>query len=53
MSLFSGLDKFGLGKLEKMDVFEEEHKKEEGGKLCGRKVCKNGAGNPGLYGRER
>ena len=30
MSLFSGLDQFGLGKLEKMDVFEEEHKKEEG-----------------------
>lgn len=29
MSLFSGLDKFGLGKLEKMDVFEEEKKKEE------------------------
>ena len=29
MSLFSGLDQFGLGKLEKMNVFEEEHKKEE------------------------
>lgn len=29
MSLFSGLDKFGLGKLEEMDVFEEEHKEEE------------------------
>lgn len=27
MSLFSGLDQFGLGKLEKMDVFEEEGKK--------------------------
>lgn len=27
MSLFSGLNQFGLGKLEKMDVFEEEHKK--------------------------
>lgn len=26
MGLFSGLDKFGLGKLEKMDVFEEEKK---------------------------
>lgn len=29
MSLFSGLDQFGLGKLEKMNVFEEEHRKEE------------------------
>lgn len=28
MGLFSGLDQFGLGKLEKMDVFEEEAKKE-------------------------
>ncbi len=28
MSLFSGLDKLGLGKLEKMDVFEGEDKKE-------------------------
>lgn len=28
MSLFSGLDRFGLGKLEKMDVFEEEEKKD-------------------------
>ena len=28
MGLFSGLDQFGLGKLEKMDVFEEEVKKE-------------------------
>ena len=27
MSLFSGLDQFGLGKLEKMDVFEDESKK--------------------------
>lgn len=27
MGLFSGLDQFGLGKLEKMDVFEEEGKK--------------------------
>ncbi len=27
MNLFSGLDKFGLGKLEKMEVFEEESKK--------------------------
>lgn len=27
MSLFSGLDQFGLGKLEKIDVFEEENKK--------------------------
>lgn len=27
MSLFSGLDQFGLGKLEEMDVFEEEGKK--------------------------
>lgn len=25
-NLFSGLDKFGLGKLEKMDVFAEEHR---------------------------
>lgn len=29
MSLFSGLDKLGLGKLEKMDVYEEEAKKAE------------------------
>ncbi len=29
MSLFHGLDKFGLGKLEKMDVFEDETKKEK------------------------
>ena len=29
MSLFHGLDKFGLGKFEKMDIFEEETKKEE------------------------
>lgn len=28
MSLFSGLSQFGLGKLEKMDVFEEEGQKE-------------------------
>ncbi len=28
-SLFSGLEKFGLGKLEKLEVFEEEAKKEE------------------------
>lgn len=27
MSLFSGLEKFGLGKLEKMEVFEEDAKK--------------------------
>ena len=27
-SLFSGLEKFGLGKLEKLEVFEEETKKE-------------------------
>lgn len=27
MSLFSGLDQFGLGKLESMNVFEEENKK--------------------------
>lgn len=27
MGLFSGLEKFGLGKLEKMDVFEEEKEK--------------------------
>lgn len=27
MSLFSGLEKFGLGKLEKMEVFDEETKK--------------------------
>ena len=26
MGLFSGLSQFGLGKLEKMDVFEEEKK---------------------------
>lgn len=29
MSLFHGLDKFGLGKLEKMDVFEDETKKDK------------------------
>ena len=29
MGLFSGLEKFGLGKLEKMDVFEEEKKRDE------------------------
>ena len=28
MGLFSGLEKFGLGKLEKMDVFEEEKKRD-------------------------
>lgn len=28
-SLFSGLEKFGLGKLEKLEVYEEETKKEE------------------------
>ena len=28
MSLFSGLSQFGLGKLEKMDVFEEGGQKE-------------------------
>ncbi|HBI60389.1 MAG TPA: DUF2225 domain-containing protein, partial [Lachnospiraceae bacterium] len=28
MSLFSGLSQFGLGKLEKMDVFEEEGQKD-------------------------
>ena len=27
MSLFSGLDKLGLGKLEKMDVFEGKKKR--------------------------
>ena len=27
MSLFSGLDQFGLGKLEKVNIFEEETKK--------------------------
>lgn len=31
-SIFSGLDKLGLGKLEKVEVFEEETKKEEAGK---------------------
>lgn len=30
MSLFSGLEKFGLGKLEKMEVFEEDTKKKAG-----------------------
>ncbi|MFG6348263.1 MAG: DUF2225 domain-containing protein [Lachnospiraceae bacterium] len=29
MSLFNGLEKFGLGKLQKMDVFEKDEKKEE------------------------
>ncbi len=29
MSLFSGLEKFGLGKLEKMEVFEESAKKDD------------------------
>lgn len=28
MGLFSGLEKFGLGKHEKMDVFEEEKKRD-------------------------
>lgn len=31
MSLFSGLEKFGLGKLEKMEVFEEDAKKKAAG----------------------
>lgn len=31
MSLFSGLEKFGLGKLEKMEVFEEDAKKKVAG----------------------
>ena len=30
MGLFNGLEKFGLGKLQKMDVFEKEDKKEIG-----------------------
>ena len=30
-SLFSGLEKFGLGKLEKLEVYEEETNKEEAG----------------------
>ncbi|MDD7403917.1 MAG: DUF2225 domain-containing protein [Butyribacter sp.] len=39
MSLFSGLDQFGLGKLEKMNIFEEETKKTaEGGKPVEHKV---------------
>lgn len=38
MSLFSGLEQFGLGKLEKMDVFEEEKKKEESTKAAEQKV---------------
>ncbi len=33
-SLFSGLEKFGLGKLEKLEVFEEEVKKEESGEAA-------------------
>lgn len=38
-SLFSGLEKFGLSKLEKMDVFEEESKKaEENGKAVTKEV---------------
>lgn len=39
MSLFSGLEQFGLGKLEKMDVFEEEKKKKaEGSKHAEQKI---------------
>lgn len=39
MSLFSGLEQFGLGKLEKMDVFEEEKKKKaEGSKPAEQKI---------------
>lgn len=30
MGLFSGLEKYGLGKLEKMEVFEQETEKDEG-----------------------
>lgn len=30
MGLFSGLDKYGLGKLEKMEVYEQEQEQEEG-----------------------
>lgn len=39
MSLFSGLDQFGLGKLEKMNVFEEERKKaDDDGKAAEPKI---------------
>ena len=39
MSLFSGLEQFGLGKLEKIDIFEEEGKKTgEDGKTIEHKV---------------
>lgn len=38
MSLFSGLDQFGLGKLEKMNVFEEERKKADDGKAAEPKI---------------
>lgn len=39
MSLFSGLDQFGLGRLEKMNVFEEETKKvSEDGKPVEQKI---------------
>lgn len=39
MSLFSGLEQFGLGKLEKMNVFEEEGKKvSEDGKPVEQKI---------------
>lgn len=37
MSLFSNLGQFGLGKLEKMDVFEEEPKKDAGGESAEKK----------------